>query len=120
MTEKLILFVQHDFKLSKKQADGTSLRDTYENLARQTGMIIDELQHTCPVECREIWNTFISLNQGRTSSGFGLNPITYTEIKSWCELYGVSLCPYEVGVIKRLDNIFLEHIAEDSKEKETK
>jgi len=40
-------------------------------------------------------------------SGFGANPISFTEIKSWCDLNEIILSPWELYIIKRLDLEFL-------------
>jgi len=38
----------------------------------------------------------------------GASPLTFTEIKSWCELTGNEPLPWEVEVIKKLDTIYWE------------
>lgn len=38
----------------------------------------------------------------------GTTPLTFTEIKSWSELTGNEPLPWEVEVIKKLDNIYWE------------
>jgi hypothetical protein len=51
----------------------------------------------------------------------GMNAISYSEIKAWCELVGVSLSPYEIRVIKLLDRVYLEHYnSKQDKETSTK
>ena len=55
----------------------------------------------------------MKLNQKRTSNGFGLNPISYSEMKSFFELNRIIPDPIEVEVISLLDNIALEHYAKE-------
>lgn len=43
--------------------------------------------------------------------------MTYTEIKSWCELARITLTLWEVETVKHLSHIYLEHVelyADDS------
>ena len=44
----------------------------------------------------------------------GPNPISYDIIKAWCDLSGVSLSPWEIGIIKALDSIWLKTISEET------
>lgn len=60
-----------------------------------------------PDTFRECWFWFISLNNTR-SSGFGMSPITYTEILSYFMLMEIDVEPWEVDVIKMFDGIALE------------
>jgi hypothetical protein len=55
-----------------------------------------------------VWTAFISLSNGRSVGFSGPNPISYMDIKSWCDLTGTPLEPIDVDIIKRLDRIFLE------------
>lgn len=43
----------------------------------------------------------------------GPNPITYQEIKAWCELTGVVLSPWEVNAIKRLDAVYMKVVSKN-------
>lgn len=55
---------------------------------------------------------------GTRASGFGIGPITYTEIANYCELTGNYLEPWEVQVIRLFDRITLEEISKrQAKEK---
>ena len=50
----------------------------------------------------------MSLNSTRTSNGFGANPITYTEMKSYFDLIQVEPEEWEIDLIKRFDNVALD------------
>jgi hypothetical protein len=50
-----------------------------------------------------VWGWFCELSGARTSNGFGLNPISFTEILAWAQLAGVAPTPWEVRLLKRLD-----------------
>lgn len=53
--------------------------------------------------CAHVLGWYWELEGSRTGTGFGINPITYTEILSWSQLTGNILCEWEVQAIKRLD-----------------
>ena len=53
---------------------------------------------------------FLEMNARRTSSGFGPNPITYTEITAWSGLRGITLSEYELDVLNRLEHAYLDSI----------
>lgn len=55
-----------------------------------------------PPEYRFIWEDFLQLNSTRPS-GFGVSPISYSEIKAYSELYGIDFEPWEVTLIKLFD-----------------
>ena len=67
-----------------------------------------------------VWNYFIDLNNSRTSNGFGLNPISYTEIKSYFDLYMLVPAEYEITLIKRLDSIALKCFSKEQEKTEKK
>jgi hypothetical protein len=62
-----------------------------------------------------IWQYFTQLSNARGSNGYGPNPISYTEIKSWNDLTQSNVSPFEVNIIKRLDIEYLNHYATKQK-----
>lgn len=66
-----------------------------------------------PSELKPLWWTFISLHGARSANGMGVNPIPFSEIESWCRLNRVQLDPWEVDVIRLLDDAYLETTASD-------
>lgn len=50
----------------------------------------------------------MALHSTRTSNGFGANPITFTEMKSYFDLIQVDPEEWEVDLIKRLDNVAMD------------
>ncbi|WP_236225547.1 phage tail assembly chaperone [Pseudomonas pseudonitroreducens] len=70
-----------------------------EKIARVTGDPPKELQTPeIPQELAYLWPLFFEIR--RTSE-----PLTYTELRSWCDLKRISLEPLEVDVLMRLDSI---------------
>ena len=65
-----------------------------------------------PAPLEHVWGWFWSLHEARTQSANGPNPLTYSDIKSWGELWKTWPRPLEIRVIKRLDSIYLSFVAE--------
>jgi hypothetical protein len=51
-----------------------------------------------------ILDWFWSLDSGRDGNGFGPNKLRYSEIVAWSNLHGIELAPWEVDMIKELDD----------------
>lgn len=62
------------------------------------------------------WEYFTQLHNARSSNGYSANPITYSEIESWNRLTDAQVTPLEVKIIRRLDNIYLNHQADKRKQ----
>lgn len=58
-----------------------------------------------------VWDAFKELNQTRTNSEYGCNPISYSEILAWKTLTNSIISVKEIEILKLLDNIFLVHSA---------
>lgn len=71
----------------------------------QTGIKPKELDNLIelPEEHYEIWGWFATLNESRSSNGYGLNPITYSDILAFFTLIQIQPHEWEVHLIKRLD-----------------
>lgn len=101
----MIAYAKHQFTLTK-QAGGASLADHYAALERATGRKIEPPKF--PSELRYLWNAFIDLHSARGSSGFGPNPIAWSEIDAYVRLTRWDIAVWEVEVIRELDNVFFE------------
>lgn len=77
---------------------------------RVTGKKPVELENRIelPDSMKEIWYWFLALNNTRTS-GFGMSPITYTEMGNYFNLHQIEVEPFEIEVIKLLDSVAMEH-----------
>jgi hypothetical protein len=66
-----------------------------------------------------VW--FIDLHSARSSNGYGINPISYTEIDAYFRLNEVIADKWEVDLIRRFDrevlNIFQKRQAKEAKKK---
>lgn len=55
-----------------------------------------------------LWGWFIELSSARGGNGLGgLNPLSHAEIHAWSQLHRIELEPFEVGVLRRLDEALL-------------
>jgi hypothetical protein len=61
----------------------------------------------CPKELEHVWSWFLELCSGRANTGFGPAPISFSEVKAWSEMTGVTPTPWEVTLLKRLDSFYL-------------
>lgn len=109
----MIDFAEHQFKLSKPGKGGT-LRDHLEQVERQTGRKLKELQGPdFPNLLSDLWSAFLALNNSRSMGANTANPINYTEIKAFVDLTDTPLIPRDIEVIKRLDQKYLEVMNSD-------
>lgn len=60
-----------------------------------------------PWQIEHVWRWFGELCAGRA----GLAPLTYPDIDAWSRLTGAMVRPSEVGLIKRLDYLWLKLMA---------
>lgn len=92
-------------------------------MAKQLGKSVEELEDrednleeppTFPDLALHIWAAFLELHNGRTYNMSGPNPISYDTIYFWCHMMGIELTPWEIGVIKDLDNIYIRAMGEEN------
>jgi hypothetical protein len=55
---------------------------------------------------------FCGIASGRSSAGFGPNPLSAVEILAWSRLSGNHVAPWEFEVLRRLDHKWLEIYSE--------
>lgn len=84
-------------------------REHYQSVYRQTGVLPAELaeEEEFPEDLKYLWNWFQELNRARGSNGFGLSPISYSELDAWSRLTGRALEAWEVICIKDIDLAYL-------------
>ena len=92
--------------------------DHLAQVAKQLGKVAEEVHKDnfsapFPDIASHVWATFIELHDGRTYGMSGPNPISYDIIKAWCDLTGVDLFPWEVTIIKSLDNLWIKITGEE-------
>lgn len=83
---------------------------------RQTGIRPKEFEDLIelPDCCFQVWKWFIDLHNTRGSNGFGINPISFTEIKAYFDLLDIKPEEWELTLIKRFDNEALSAYAKEA------
>lgn len=106
--------------MQERQADGSTLRDNLLAVQKMTGKAQSELLNPpeLPQGAYYVWSWFLKLNSARSSNGFGLNPLNYTEIKSFFDLEGVYPTDWELDILKALDGLALESFSKSQKRQE--
>lgn len=102
----MCLAVEEEIKLSKTDVSGTTLREHLQSHAQHTGKEAD-YEIFLPDGAEDLWRIFWELGLGRASNGFGYNPISYLEIKAYCDLMAEELTPWQILVLKQMDRVFL-------------
>lgn len=98
--------------MSKKQTDGTTLRDHLNVVWGATGLKPKELEEEpqVPRGCMGILEVFYELNSTRGSAGMGVSPITFHDIIAWQTVVGVTLTPFELRCIFGMDSAALSEM----------
>lgn len=68
---------------------------------------------------KDCWKYFLDLNRKR-GGGFGPSPIMYSEILAYFTLHRVEFDNVELYIIDLLDDIAMEHFAEQQKKEQSK
>jgi hypothetical protein len=90
--------------------------------ARNQGAPVTELDDLVdlPETMTYIWLYFSDLHNARTSSGFGINPLQYSDIFAYFALYSIAPVDWEIRAIKKLDSIALSEYAEAARKEQEK
>lgn len=67
-----------------------------------------------PSSCEHVWKWFIDLHNSRSGSGFGLNPISYSDIYSYFNLIDMKPEEWELDLIKIMDKKVLSIYAKET------
>ena len=111
--ESLLEYAEKSFSLDKRDSKGVSAREYLEQVQRSLGRQLPELQMPeFPDVAHHIWDTFLSLHAGRSYGMSGPNPLSWGDIKAWCDLTGVHLEPWEADMLKALDMVWVRAMNE--------
>jgi hypothetical protein len=85
----------------------------YRQIAHTKGLdpeefLAEKIGAELPVDLEWIFSTFLDLSSSRGSNGYTANRLTYSEIGAWCDLAGISLDPWEVDVLRKLDTVYMK------------
>lgn len=89
---------------------------------KQTGVRPKELNEVVelPDMFRYVWKDFLALNSARSSNGFGVNPLSYAEIKAYFDLQQQVPEPWEADVIRYFDQQVLTVYADKAKKEQAR
>lgn len=111
--EELIAFARHQLELDRPEKDGQSQRAHLEAAASQSEAARQALAGPgCPEALRYVWDWFLELNAGRTGSGFGPNPLAWSEVEAWARLSRLRLTGFERDALRALDAVFVRTFSE--------
>lgn len=112
---------RREFTLDSAQSDGSTLRQHAKVIQQATGEIPEEYQSLpFPSIIGYVWGWFIDLSRSRSSSGFGHNPLSYTEIQAWSQLTGVAPDTIEIQAIMALDLVYMSVQADEIRKRSQK
>jgi hypothetical protein len=100
--------------LVRRLPDGSTERDMLLSVERQTGKTPAALEDLpLPADAEHIWHWFLALHAGRSSNGFGPNPISWSDISAWISITQTIVRPSEIAAIMMVDRLWLEQRAAD-------
>jgi len=105
----LLEWADHQFTLNRPDANGVPKREHLEQVERQTGRNLKELEPPTefPSLLVNVWSAFCNLGNARSQGFSGPNPIGYGDIKDYIELTDEQLSPREVSLIRELDVVYM-------------
>jgi hypothetical protein len=107
--DELIEYARHEFRLSKRDDKGASLRETLKVVERMKGFTPPEAVNPCefPVVLWDLWQHFLILNASRGAGMAGASPITQLDLFAYSQLHRVVFEGWMLEAIRRLDRIAL-------------
>ena len=72
-----------------------------------------------PESMQDVWRYFLDLNRKR-GGGFGPSPLSYSEILAYFTLHKIEYDAMDIYFVDILDNIAMEHYAEQQKKDQAK
>ncbi|MDD2367336.1 MAG: hypothetical protein PHN84_14350 [Desulfuromonadaceae bacterium] len=81
----------------------------WESTGKKPALLEDEPEFYPAVE--HLWQWFQELS-GTRGGGFGPAPLTYAEIAAWQRVMQTHPTPWEIAIIKHLDNLYFKYLAD--------
>lgn len=120
---ELVRAAEGQFRLEEPASGGKSIGAHYRQLARSKrvnpDVFLEETLGIQPIPSLfwHVWEIFAELSLSRQSGFGGPQPIQYSEIVAWATLHRRPLLVWEVDVIKSIDVVFLQYLAEREKKR---
>lgn len=117
LKSQLSNLVRHDVKLGIRRKDGSTLRERYQFIHQKTGKIFEELTPPpYPPDAQYLLNILTELTSRRQTGQNGLQPFTWSDIKTYMELTDTSLEYWELMLISHLDIVFCNAVSDESEQ----
>lgn len=68
-----------------------------------------------PIPMAYLWSAYHRLRRRKGGNGFGVSPLEWPDIDAFNRLSRISLLPWEVAMLERLDDIYLKAVADSMK-----
>jgi hypothetical protein len=112
--EELRVYAKAQFSMSFPVGDSdVPEREHLISIAENHDIVDERLFVRLPTDMSGYWNLYCLLSRGRASD----QPITYTDMLSFCELYGMRFSLQTIHVIKELDMLWLEMQSKNLRER---
>lgn len=110
-----VAWAKHQFYLGSSNNGKDTIRDQLNLVWKTTGAKPAELycEHELDELFYDAWQFFLKLHSKRSSNGFGVNPLSYTEIKAFFDLHQIYPAQYELELIEQFDNVAMEIYAKN-------
>jgi len=90
--------------------DGVTLRDRLLQVYNSSGNYDPRLDlPEIPRELEYLMGWFWEIRNATGGNGFGANPISFCEMKAWCELNDIEITPWEVSILRKMDTEFIKN-----------
>lgn len=103
---QVVAYGEHWFKQAK-QIGGGSVGDHLAAMKRKGRGPKTIAAPDLPPGTVHIWNAFAQIHAARGGSEIGPNPISYLELDAYCRVTKTALGPWEIDVIRALDDAYL-------------
>lgn len=68
-----------------------------------------------PHDMQDVWHHYVKLDRRRTSNGWGVNPLSYSDVVAYSQATDSPLDPWEVDAIMAVDDEYMQARAEAAK-----
>ena len=105
--------------MDHQNEDGATRRETAQSIFGQTGKWPEDYPEGPPFPdaLHYLWGWFVVLSAGRGSSGFGPNPLSWSDFDAWSRLMRVVPDMWEVTALRELDVTYLSSLATPKEKK---
>lgn len=66
---------------------------------------------SCPLAAAHVWAWFLELSARRQGSGFGVNPVGWTDVAAWASLTGVRPTPWEMDLLGEAESAYMRMVS---------